>query len=313
MAEPATTIELPALTRDLDRALEDIREFGVARIEGVLEGTILARVRDALYRAAASDLERGWNTRFIMDNPEDKTNQRVWGLLSRDPVFSDLAEHPTALHFVRAVLGWPAMLSQYFGQHNRPRRRRDGAARRPGLRATTLGRDPGSECGVAIDDFTDENGATRIVPGSQRQNRAPTAEDGGHTVALEAPAGSVIVMEGRVWHRTGFNRTEDRSRAGIFAFYTLPIYLPQENWFLSLNQQSATTHQKRCCSCSDLRRRGSVGFMELHRIDYITQGDASMSYLIAEPSRDLDHAKRKLSECGVAGLPGVLGAAELFA
>ena len=88
----------------------------------------------------------------------------------------------------------------------------------------------------AIDDFTDENGATRIVPGSQRQNRAPTAEDGGHTVALEAPAGSVIVMEGRVWHRTGFNRTEDRSRAGIFAFYTLPIYLlPQENWFLSLN------------------------------------------------------------------------------
>jgi hypothetical protein len=105
MAEPATTIELPALTRDLDRALEDMREFGVARIEGVLEGTILARVRDALYRAAASDRERGWNTRFIMDNPEDKTNQRVWGLLSRDPVFGDLAEHPTALHFVRAVLG----------------------------------------------------------------------------------------------------------------------------------------------------------------------------------------------------------------
>jgi hypothetical protein len=65
MAEPATTIELPALTRDLDRALEDMREFGVARIEGVLQGTILARVRDALYRAAASDRERGWNTRFV--------------------------------------------------------------------------------------------------------------------------------------------------------------------------------------------------------------------------------------------------------
>jgi fumagillin biosynthesis dioxygenase len=36
-----------------------------------------------------------------------------------------------------------------------------------------------------------------------------------------------------------------------------------------------------------------------------------MSHFIAEPSRDLDHAKRKLSECGVAVLPGVLGAAEL--
>jgi ectoine hydroxylase-related dioxygenase (phytanoyl-CoA dioxygenase family) len=235
MAEPATTIELPALTRDLDRALEDMREFGVARIEGVLEGTILARVRDALYRAAASDRERGWNTRFIMDNPEDKTNQRVWGLLSRDPVFSDLAEHPTALHFVRAVLGWPAMLSNISANITGPGGGEMVLHADQGFAPQPWGGIQGLNVAWAIDDFTDENGATRIVPGSQRQNRAPTAEDGGHTVALEAPAGSVIVIEGRVWHRTGFNRTEDRSRAGIFAFYTLPIYLPQENWFLSLN------------------------------------------------------------------------------
>ena len=42
----------------------------------------------------------------------------------------------------------------------------------------------------------------------------------------------MVVMEGRVWHRTGFNRTASSHRAGIFAFYTLPIYMPQENWFL---------------------------------------------------------------------------------
>ena len=147
MAEPATTTELPALTPDLDRALEDIREFGVARIEGVLEGTSLARVRDALYRAAASDRERGWNTRFIMDNPEDKTNQRVWGLLSRDPVFSDLAEHPTALHFVRAVLGWPAMLSNISANITGPGGEMVLHADQ-GFAPTTLGRDPRSECGV---------------------------------------------------------------------------------------------------------------------------------------------------------------------
>ena len=180
MAEPASTTELPALTRDLDRALEDIREFGVARIEGVLEGTSLARVRDALYRAAASDRERGWNTRFIMDNPEDKTNQRVWGLLSRDPVFSDLAEHPTALHFVRAVLGWPAMLSNIsanitgLGGGEMVLHADQGFAPQP------WGGIQGLNVAWAIDDFTDENGATRLVPGSQRQNRAPTAEHGGH-------------------------------------------------------------------------------------------------------------------------------------
>jgi ectoine hydroxylase-related dioxygenase (phytanoyl-CoA dioxygenase family) len=53
--------------------------------------------------------------------------------------------------------------------------------------------------------------------------------------ALEAPAGTAIVMEGRVWHQTGNNRTKDMRRAGIFAWYTLPVYLPQENWALSLS------------------------------------------------------------------------------
>jgi hypothetical protein len=234
MAELAA-IELPPLTRDLEQALHDVRSFGVARIENILEPTTLARVRDALYRAAASDRERGWNTGFISDNPEDKTNQRVWGLLSRDPVFSDLAEHPTALHFVRAVLGWPAMLSNISANITGPGGGEMVLHADQGFAPQPWGGIQGLNVAWAIDDFTDQNGATRIVPGSHRENRVPTAEDGAHTVALEAPAGSVIVMEGRVWHRTGFNRTENQNRAGIFAFYTLPIYLPQENWFLSLD------------------------------------------------------------------------------
>ena len=42
-------------------------------------------------------------------------------------------------------------------------------------------------------------------------------------------------MESRVWHKTGHNRTREQRRAGIFAWYTRPIYRQQENWFLSLN------------------------------------------------------------------------------
>jgi ectoine hydroxylase-related dioxygenase (phytanoyl-CoA dioxygenase family) len=55
------------------------------------------------------------------------------------------------------------------------------------------------------------------------------------SVPLEAAAGSIIVMESRVWHKTGYNRTREQRRAGIFAWYTRPIYRQQENWFLSLN------------------------------------------------------------------------------
>ncbi|HKC52079.1 MAG TPA: hypothetical protein VKF60_14890 [Myxococcota bacterium] len=45
----------------------------------------------------------------------------------------------------------------------------------------------------------------------------------------------MVVMEGRLWHKTGWNRTPDERRGAIFACYTLPIYRTQENWFLSLD------------------------------------------------------------------------------
>ena len=38
----------------------------------------------------------------------------MWNVLSRNPVFVDLAEHPAALRLVRSVVGWPA-LDSYFG------------------------------------------------------------------------------------------------------------------------------------------------------------------------------------------------------
>jgi ectoine hydroxylase-related dioxygenase (phytanoyl-CoA dioxygenase family) len=56
-------------------------------------------------------------------------------------------------------------------------------------------------------------------------------------VAIEAPAGSLVIFEARVWHKTGANRSKDQTRAGIFGWYTKPIYRPQENWFLSLKPE----------------------------------------------------------------------------
>jgi len=49
-----------------------------------------------------------------------------------------------------------------------------------------------------------------------------------------APAGSLMVMDGRTYHTNGAN-TCGTSRAAIFAVYTLQWLMPQENWFLSIN------------------------------------------------------------------------------
>jgi ectoine hydroxylase-related dioxygenase (phytanoyl-CoA dioxygenase family) len=160
----------------------------------------------------------------------------VWNLPNRHPVFCGLAAHPAALALVKATIGWPALLSNISANITGP-----GGGEMM-LHADQLYM-PQPWSGVqginvlwCLDDFTDENGGTRVVPGSHTLNRAPTGDDNAvETVAIEAPAGSMVAVDGRVWHKTGNNHTVDQRRAGVFAWYTIPIYRPQENWFLSLD------------------------------------------------------------------------------
>lgn len=229
-------LAVPAPTTDLDQARYDLASTGLGVVSDVLTDQTLTAVREALYRAADSDRRRGREVKFAGDYPDDNTNQRVWNLPSRDPLFLDLVEHPAALMFVREAIGWPALLSNISANITGP----GGGEMFLHADQTYMPQPWSGIQGVnviwCVDDFTDENGATRVVPGSHHLNRAPTPEDQAvGTVPLEAPAGSMVVMEGRVWHKTGHNRTADQTRAGIFGWYTLPIYLPQENWWLSLD------------------------------------------------------------------------------
>lgn len=229
--------EVPGPTRGAAQAAKDIETAGFCIIPDVLPAERLARVREALYRAASEDRVRGWEQKFRLDYAHDETNQRVWNLLSRDPVFADLVEHPLALGLVKSTIGWPALLGNISANITGP-----GGGEMV-LHADQIfvpepwpAKPQGVNVAWCIDDFTDENGATRIVPGSHLLNRKPAPDEAAkESVALEVPAGSIIVMESRVWHKTGNNRTQAQRRAGIFAWYTRPIYRQQENWFLSLN------------------------------------------------------------------------------
>lgn len=229
---------LPAATRDLAEAESNLGEHGLCVIPEVLDRATLTRVRDALYRAADDD-ERCGRARggFVLDN--DAHNRRVWNLLNRDALFAMLAEHPLALHFVRATLGWPALLSNISGNITGP-----GAVAGV-LHADQVfvpqpwpKRPQGINVAWCIDDFTRANGATEVVPGSHRRMRNPRADaDLNELVPVEASAGSVLVFESRLWHRTGANTSQDQQRAAVFPFYTTPTYRTQENWFLSLKPQ----------------------------------------------------------------------------
>jgi ectoine hydroxylase-related dioxygenase (phytanoyl-CoA dioxygenase family) len=207
-------------------------------VEGVLGGARLEKARKRLYGAAQEDLDTGRVQTFVLDYEEDSSNQRVWGLLNKGQIFVELAEDPAALDLLKHLLGWPFLLSNISANITGP-----GGGEMV-LHADQLYvPEPWSGIHGAnvlwmIDDFTNENGATRVVPDSHKWNRAPgPADHRVETVPLTGKAGTMVVMEGRVWHKTGNNRTPATRRAGIFAWYALPIYRAQENWFLSLNPQ----------------------------------------------------------------------------
>lgn len=225
---------LPAATDDHAQAARDLAQHGFCLVRDVLVGDRLAEVRTRIDQAAADDRAVGVETDFRLDL--DQTNQRVWGLLSRGRPFVELAEHPLALELVGGLLGRPLLLSNISANITRS----GGGEMQLHADQTYMpmpwAGPQGANVMWLIDDFTAENGGTIIVPGSHLHNRRPEEADMATAgVPLEAPAGTMCVMDGRIWHKTGSNSSNGISRAGIFAWYTLPIYRPQENWFLSLD------------------------------------------------------------------------------
>jgi len=84
---------------------------------------------------------------------------------------------------------------------------------------------------IAVSDFTHENGATRVVPGSAHWDarREPTADE---ITSADMKAGSILVYNGTVIHGGGQNST-DRPRLGVLLHYTLGWLRQQENMYLS--------------------------------------------------------------------------------
>jgi ectoine hydroxylase-related dioxygenase (phytanoyl-CoA dioxygenase family) len=131
-------------------------------------------------------------------------------LLSQAQVINILRESPAQpLHVDDGFYPWP-----------RPR---------PALSVATV---------FAVDDFSADNGATVVIPGSHRWGQGRLPKDGDERLSAVMPAGSCVLFLGTLWHGGGENRS-GASRLAITAQYCEPWLRTQENYFLSVSRDTA--------------------------------------------------------------------------
>jgi ectoine hydroxylase-related dioxygenase (phytanoyl-CoA dioxygenase family) len=85
----------------------------------------------------------------------------------------------------------------------------------------------------AITDFTEANGATRIIPGTHTADHSPTYGQSYPSIAAEMSAGSILVWHGSLWHGGGANTT-DVARMGVAMNYCAGWVRQQENQQLGI-------------------------------------------------------------------------------
>ncbi len=256
--------ELPKPSRDLAALERDLRRWGYCLIERALEPDLLQAVRMRLGEQAAA--ERARHDAKNPANPQAR-NQWIGMLLNKGEVFFELVRHPLAMALVERLLGADYLISCVDAQIQLPGSTamalhtdqwwmpppvRPGEPPRPvsALRRGTGGstdpspaEGPISAAMVAdvmwmIDDFTEANGATRLVPGSHLSGRKPdpSVPHKVPTVAAAGPAGTAFVFDGRLWHGAGANASE-RPRRGITTNCCGPQCRPLENYTRGLRPE----------------------------------------------------------------------------
>lgn len=196
---------------NLQQHLYEMEFYGFTLIENVLSADEVSNLRAALIRC---EQETGHEQGFL------GTASHVANLPGRDPLFLDLVDHPKVMPVVEGVMGESIVLGSLNARIVRPTDAAQGL--HSDVRQDLHNSISPLMCNTVwmLDDFTTENGATHIVPGSHRNgiDRPPEGMDIKHQVRATGKAGSVLVFNGQCWHGGGANIGQS-NRHGLFGHY----------------------------------------------------------------------------------------------
>lgn len=226
-----------------DTYIESMRKDGYCIIENAFPEDFCGEVLDAMHR-----IQEEKDIRPFGGFAGDKT-VRIMNLLQYDDLFQQVPTQPDALAVLHGYLDPECLLSGI-----------DSSEIYPGQTAQPIHTDTWWHDNhrfdfpvcvnsiMTLSEFTDANGATRIVPGSHRWTAEEVAFDPSSSdfpllpgeqptgydvnwkpIAAEAPKGSILMYDSRMMHGGGAN-VSDKPRPGIISPYVLPWLRQLDNF-----------------------------------------------------------------------------------
>tara|TARA_R110002124_G_scaffold116303_1_gene272645 strand:+ start:1570 stop:2409 length:840 start_codon:yes stop_codon:yes gene_type:complete len=246
--------------RDIARHVSEIREQGYSVVENAMDPSLRRNIKEALDRYIDTSGHGYAGTQF-----EGMNTIRIYNMLALDPAFQIIPIHENALPIAEGVLDEELQLSS--------------------LSAIILGPDQAAQpihcdtqqinlprphptialnCMWAITEFTEANGATRIVPGSHKNANLPPYGEEVQTIAAEMPAGSAMFFDSALWHGGGHNTTNER-RYGVSNYYCTGWMRQQENQQLGIPKDRLENFPRRLLElCGFSVYKGQYGHIANH-------------------------------------------------
>jgi ectoine hydroxylase-related dioxygenase (phytanoyl-CoA dioxygenase family) len=246
-------------TREVNDHLGQIAEQGYTVVEEAVEPALLDGLDAALVR-----LEGELGVEPATNEFEGTNTLRIYNLLVHGKVFEEVPIHHNVLPIVQGVLDPGCLLSSLssiaIGPDETPQPIHADDQLIPVPKPH-----PPVVCNTmwALTEFSEANGATRLVPGSHRD---PSPEFGRDypSIPAEMPRGSVLIWHGSLWHGGGANTTDTR-RVGLACNYCAGYIRQQENQQLGVPQKIAKRFDERLQRlCGYSVYSGLIGHIDKH-------------------------------------------------
>ncbi len=219
--------------------VERVRRKGFTVVENAIAPALVDALNAALVR-----LERELDAKPAMNGFEGHNTVRIYNLLAYGAPFDAVPVHENVLPVVEQILDSGCLISSL-----------SSIAIDPGEVAQPIHADdmviPLAKPHIpivcnsmwALTDFTEANGATRLVPGSHLKDN-PVYGSTYESIPAEMKKGSVLIWDGSLWHGGGANTTGQR-RTGIAMNYCAGFIRQQENQQLGLKPELVKTFSPR--------------------------------------------------------------------